>query len=1022
MLAHFGYTHQRLTQLAERFWQKVYPESRKVDAIELSERCERIPFAEAQKLAYQPAAVGVALGPVWATFWFRVRATVPREWAGRRVDLLWNSRSEATLWVDGRTAQGLNFEAGAFHAHTGVRPDAVLLKQAKGGESVAFQVEVACNRMFGGASSDSYRTVSPFVLDQCELALFDREAWDLANDLQHLVELAGESQKDLDKAWGGLLLSELNRFANAVDEDDRRTWASAREILKPLFARTNASVVHELTAVGHAHIDTAWLWPIAETWRKCMRTFSSQVAYMDEYPEYRFVCSQAVQYAKMQEMNPELYARIKAKVATRQFVPVGGSWVEPDCNIPSGEALIRQFVFGQRFFAAEFGAPCREFWNPDVFGYNGQLPQIMRLCGVTRFLTQKLSWNYFNKPLHHTFDWEGIDGSKVLAHFPPADTYNATAHVGQLRDNARNYKDHDRSRHSMMLFGFGDGGGGPIKRMIEQLLRAKDLEGLPRTRMRTSDEFFDLLERDCVDRPTMVGELYFELHRGTYTTQGATKRGNRLGEFMLHDIEFLAGIAARIGGKTYPKDELDRLWRVLLTNQFHDILPGSSIREVYVDAERDFAEIQRSGHMLREQALAAVVSHQGSAPATLWAPVNTTSFQRKEVATRPDGTLAMVEVPSYGVGKVVRADDHVAAQKLPNGGWRLENLHLRAELAADGRLLSLVEKGTGREALAAPGNVLELYDDRPTAWDAWDVDPYHLETGKPCAPAESATLSEETTAEGSAHHRDGNIRVGVTFVRRIGAASRMTQVVSLAAGARRLEFRCEAEWRERHKFLKVAFPLEVRAMSATYEMQFGAVERPTHFNTSHDLARFEVPGHKWADLSEAGFGVALLSDCKYGWSCLGSTLRLSLLRAPTSPDAEADQGRHVFAYALLPHAGDWRQGGVVAEAFAFNCPLQWGRDGKDQHWRSYASVSARDGGPCSLVLDTIKRAEDSGALVLRLYEAHGGRGTARLNLGFPAKSVRFTDGLERTTGEATVKEGVIEVPYKPFQVVTLLVD
>lgn len=1022
MLAHHGYTRTRLHQLTERFWAKVYRATVPVERIEVSERCDRIPYAAAQGLRYAPTAIGTAFGPLWATFWFRLSARVPQDWAGGRVDLLWNSRSEATLWMDGRTIQGLNFEGGPTHWHTGVRTDAILLPRAQGGETIACQIEMACNRVFGGGSSDSYKTVSPFVLEQCEIALFDPEAWDMANDLQHLADLESEQTKDLDKAWGGELLSELNRFANTCDPDERATWAAGRAILQRLMTRRNGTVVHELSAIGHAHIDTAWLWPIAETWRKCMRTFSSQIAYMDLYPEHRFSCSQAVQLAKMQELNPELYARIKEKVRAGQFIPVGGTWVEPDCNIPSGEALMRQFLYGQRFFQREFGSLCREFWNPDVFGYNGQLPQIMRQCGVTRFLTQKLSWNYFNKPLHHTFTWQGIDGSEVTAHFPPADTYNAVATVSQLRDNARNYKDHDRSRHSILLFGFGDGGGGPIKRMLETLRRAKDLEGLPRTTLRTSEEFFDLLEKDCTDRPVVVGELYFELHRGTYTTQAAVKQGNRRCEIALHEYEFLAAIAAR-GGAAYPRAELDQLWQTLLTNQFHDILPGSSIGEVYVDAARDHAQVLRQAEAGRDRLLTTVAGAVASpAPAqdAVWAPVNTIGFPRREITARPDGGLALVEVPSYGIGRVVRPDDHVTLTRLPDGGVRIENVHLRATFQPDGSLTSLVEKASGRESLTSAGNVLELYDDRPTQWDAWEIDPFHLETGRPCAPASAMAVATETIPEGSAHDRDGFVRVRLTFTRAIGAASRMTQEVVLAAGSRRLEFHCTVDWRERHRLLKVAFPIEARAMEATYEMPFGVASRPTHFNTLFDIARFEVPGHRWADLSEPGFGVAVLTDSKYGYSCQGSALRISLLRAPTSPDPEADQGTHRFAYAVMPHRGDWREAGVVAEAASFNVPVRWTRGGRDYRVHAFAAVTDLTGGACSLVLDTIKQAEEGAETVLRLYEAHGARGTARL--AFPGMTAaRLADGLERPLAPVPVRDGALELPYRPFQILTLLV-
>ncbi|MBE7213508.1 MAG: alpha-mannosidase, partial [Gluconacetobacter diazotrophicus] len=568
MLQYDSYTRDRIRQLVERLRGKIYREVRPAAEVLVSPAVGRITRDEAQGLAYRPAELGEQFGPQWATFWFRVRATVPPEWRGERVDLLWISHSEATLWVGGQPCQGLNYEpASGDHS---VRPDALLLERAVGGETLEFEVEMACNKVFGygqGWETAPFRHVSEFVLDRCDVALFDAEAWDFYHDFAVLQNLEAEgvgASKDLDPTWAGTLLRELNRVANTLDLDDRTTWPTARGIVRALYENRNATRVHELSAIGHAHIDTAWLWPLAETYRKCVRSFSSQLAYMERYPEFRFSCSQAQQYAWMKNGQPELYARIKERVESGQWVPVGGTWVEPDCNLPSGEALVRQFLYGQRFFKREFGRYCREFWNPDVFGYNGQLPQIMRESGIARFLTQKLSWNRFNKPAHHTFTWQGIDGSEVLTHFPPADTYNAlttqggTNEIAQLRANARQYKDHVRSRDSLMLFGYGDGGGGPTPRMLEVLRRVGDLQGVPRVAQRSSDEFFDRLEQDATALPTMVGELYFEYHRGTYTSQAAVKRGNRKAEWILHDAEFLAAVATRLRGAAYPRAELGR--------------------------------------------------------------------------------------------------------------------------------------------------------------------------------------------------------------------------------------------------------------------------------------------------------------------------------------------------------------------------------------------------------------------------------------------------------------------------------
>jgi alpha-mannosidase len=949
VIRHPDYTRRRLARTAERLRELVYPEVVPVPGLMVSAETGRISWQEAQSLELRSAQLGERFGPLWATYWFRARATVPEDWRGARVDLLWDSDSEATLWLHGRPVQGLN-----RHHH-----DAVLVGKARGADEVEFQVELACNGLFG-------RQDRPVELHRCDLGRFDAAAWQLFHDFETLRLLAIDP--GLDEAWAGELLSELNRFCNEPDP----------AILAALYERRNATTTHQITAVGHAHLDTAWLWPLAETYRKAVRTFSTQLRYMDEYPEYRFACSQAQQYAWIEERAPELWAEIRAKVDAGQFVPVGGTWIEPDCNIPSGESLVRQFLQGQRWFERRFGRRCTEFWNPDVFGYNGQLPQLMREAGIDRFLTQKLSWNRFNPPEHQTFTWQGVDGSEVLAHFPPADTYNAEASVPELRKSAREFKDHAHSARSLLVFGHGDGGGGPTRAMLETLRRARDLQGLPRTEIATPEQFFDRLAEEEGERPLVVGELYLEYHRGTYTTQGRTKRGNRRSEIALHDAEFVLAAA----GADYPRDALDRLWQLLLLQQFHDILPGSSIRLVYEDAERDLAEVEDAANALWER---------GSTP------LNTIGHARQEVTESPAGDLVVVAAPAFAAGRLVPADDEVVLE-----GLTLENAHLRVELAEDGSVTSCVHKPSGRETLAHRGNRLELYDDRPVEFDAWDIDPFHLETRRDCPPAESWRVVTRSA-----------LRAEIAFERVVGERSRLTQVVRLDAGSPRVEFHTTVDWHEERQLLKTCFPLAVRAPNATYEMQFGYAERPTHFSTSWDRARYEVPGHRFADLSEHGFGAALLTDSKYGYSCYGGELRISLLRSPKSPDPEADMGRHEFAYALLPHAGGWREAGVVAEAMRFNVPVRWAATAPTE---SLASVDDPN-----LVLDTIKRAEDSDALVLRLYEAHGARGTARVRVGAPFESAVAANVLE-DDGEALQVEGhEILLPYRPHQILTVKV-
>ncbi len=997
-IRHPAYTRERLAQTAERLMALTYADRRAPDRLEVSPRTGRIPHAEAQELAYRPAAVGERFGPLWATYWFRIGASVPAAWAGSRVDLLWRTGTESTLWAGGRPRQGLSTGEGYD------RPDAVLLDPACGGERVEVQVELACNGHFG-APYGRPAAAEPAHLEQCEIARFDAEAWELAHDFRVLQELEADAANGLDPAWAGELAAQLNAFCNVWAEHDRASWPRARALLTALLGRRNASRAHELGAIGHGHLDTAWLWPLAETWRKVQRTFTAQLELMRRYPEHRFAVSSAQHYAWVKERDPELFAQIRAAVDRGQWVPVGGTWIEPDCNLPAGESLVRQLLHGQRFFERELGRRCTELWNPDVFGYTNQLPQLMRGAGITRFLTQKLSWNRFTSPGSHSFRWEGLDGSRVLTHFPPADTYNASVAVAELRRGAAAYKDHDRSGHSLLVFGHGDGGGGPTAPMLETLRRTGDLQGVPRTRLTTSEEFFGKLEAEAEDLPVVVGELYFEYHRGTYTSQAQTKRGNRRAEAALHDAEFLAAAAARARAASYPAAELERLWRALLLNQFHDILPGSSIGEVYAESGRQLAEVAAGASALAARSAAALVP-----PGAGVVPLNTIGAARAEVAPAPapapgseDRGLVWAEAPAYGWGAVGEAPDAVTVRE-EDGGFVLENGRLTARMAADGSLSSLVLRASGREALARPGNVLELYDDRPVEFDAWDIDPFHLETRRLAPAAHEAQVV-----------RADPLRAEVRFARALSPASTLTQTVRLDAGAGRLEVHTEVDWHERHTLLKVAFPLAVRAARASYEVAFGHAERPTHGSTAADAAQYEVPAHRWADLSEHGFGVALLNDGKYGHSAHGDVLRLTLLRAPTHPDPEADQGLHRFTYAVAPHAGGWREAGIVAEAARLNHPLRW--TAGTGAGRSFAAVDDP-----ALVLDTIKRAEDSERIVLRLYEAHGGRGTARVTLDPPPEAARRANLLEDPGPPLTVEDGAVAVPYLPHEIITILVD
>jgi alpha-mannosidase len=1004
MHKHSDLTLQRIRLFAEDLSALWYPERHPLDLLTWAAP-GRVAWAEAMQGAYRPARVGERFGPAWSTHWFKVSARIPEAWAGREVHLLWDSKSEACVWKDGRVLQGLT---GATANNRPIRAEFPVTGSARGGEEVAFEIEMACNHLFGlqgaGAAGE---------LTQAEIAVFDREAWALYWDLRTLYELAKHLPESEPRRAHALF--EANAIVNACRRNDRSTWPAARARARAFLEVPNGPAQHEVSAVGHAHLDSAWLWPMAETKRKCYRTFASVLRLMEEYPDFIFACSQAVQLDWMRREQPDLYARIRARAAEGRFVPCGGSWVEPDCNLPSGESLARQFLYGQRFFEREFGRRCAEFWNPDVFGYSAQLPQILRRAGFRYFLTQKLSWNQFNRFPHDTFLWEGLDGSRVLTHFPPTDTYNATPDVAALVASRDRFAEADRANESYLLFGYGDGGGGPSRAMMEQFARLRDCAGVPRSTPRAPADFFARCEADLRDPPVWVGELYLELHRGTYTTQAANKRQNRRCEFLLAETELFAAVAAALHKAEYPAEELERLWKLVLFNQFHDVLPGSSIREVYEDSERDYAQVLSSGAARRDAALAALAGGTDG-----WAVANALGHDRREVVECPEGvagrqpafdgrSLALVAAPAMGLApwREIAPAAPAVLRETANGAI-LENGLLGAEIGRDGRLRSLRIAG-GREAVATgeTANRFVLFDDRPNNWDAWDVDVFHLEKFDVVPGAQGFRVLER-----------GPLRVTVEAEYRISDRSWIRQRILLCADSPRLEFDTEVEWREDARFLKVEFPVAVRRDHATYEIQFGHLPRPTHFNTSWDLARFEVCAHKWADFSEPDFGVALLNDSKYGHAVHGHVMRLSLLRAPASPDPLADRGRHRFRYALMPHGGDFRAAGVIREAYALNQPLRVRRSRAGLEPCSFFRVE-----PASLVLETVKKAEDSEALIVRMYEAFGSRGAGRLTSSLPVGGVWRTNLLEDPEGDPLEwREGGVEFAFSPHEIVTLRLD
>ncbi len=977
---------------------------------------EPVSYDEAVAGTFVPFEVGGPWGPLWDTTWFHVAGIVPADWAGRDCALVVHLGyggvsgfgAEGQVWIDGQPTEGV----GPNHR------EVVLASPATGDEVIDLYIEAAANPP--APSQDPGQLLLPdpdgeplLTLRRCHLAIVDREVEALIRDWTLVGELATRREEDLalncaaalDRACGGI-------ERNGINE---KTVLEARHELATVLNRPGESPRRTHLAVGNSHLDTAWLWPLRETHRKAARTFSTASTFLDREPDYRFAASQAQQFEWIRDEYPGLWDRIRVHVAEGRFDVVGSMWIEADCNLPSGESLVRQIVYGKRFFREEFGVDTDGLWLPDVFGYSAALPQILHQAGVHWFLTQKISWNDVNRFPHHTFWWEGLDGTRIFSHFPPADTYTGNLSVANLRHGERNFAQQGIRDRAIYLYGHGDGGGGPDLDMLERARRLRDLEGLGRIELTTAADAMEQIrsEADNADLPVWVGELYLEFHRGTYTTHGAVKKGNRELERALRDAEMWALAASRIVGEDAPTDSLERAWKKLLLHQFHDIIPGTSIHWVYQDTMADYAAVRATTDEIVSDSLGEIASRVEVGEARRPALVaNSLGWARDEVI-EIGGELHRVTAPPCGwavndLSTPAESDD---APVTWGDRW-MDNGHLRVEWDESGLLRSVRHLATGREAIAPgrPANLLQLMDDHPVPWDAWDIERTAFDT--------AVDLTEVDTLEWIDR---SEMRATLRVVRSFGD-SRIEQQIRLTRGGRRVEVHCSVDWHETHKLLKVAFPIGVRASVARHEIQFGHVERPTHQNTSWDAARFETCAHTWVDLSEDGFGVALLNDCKYGHDVSGSVIRLSLLRSPTWPDPVADQGHHRFAYALYPHAGPPTSGGVIAEAHCFNSPLRVvpidsSGGGPDTVPRRHSMLEPDDAG---VVISAVKAADDGDGSVVRLHEAFGGQ--RRVGLRFPgATRADRIDLLEEPMGteSPTLRNGVIDLDLRPFELVTL---
>lgn len=973
--------------------------------------------------------------------WFFASCTIPSDWDGQKVALYfffgrrgeWEATaSEALLYVNGEPLQGLDTR------HQEVELPAHYIQGGKTLD-IAIKAFTGMNQREGAFSQARLVRINPKA----------EEFYYLLRNVFRAVLTLDENDPVFVKVaqFIDVALQKLDYRkpgSPAFYESVTKALIGLKEDLATIPTSDLRPVV---VGVGHSHIDVAWLWQILHTREKCGRTFATALRLMEQYPEFIFIQSQAQLYKFIKEDYPGIYEKIKAQVAAGRWEVNGGMWVEADCNVPSGESLVRQFLFGTRFFEREFNATSNVLWLPDVFGYSWALPQIIKKSGIDYFMTIKISWSQFNRFPHDTFRWRGIDGSEVLTHYittknqpeERAYTYNGFTDADVVRSAWDNYRQKDINDMLLSAYGWGDGGGGVTKEMLENARAIQHLNFMPEFRPGKAGEFFEELDAAVSDDPRLPvwhGELYLELHRGTYTSQAKQKKANRKSEFLLANAELYSSLAhALVPGFSYRQEDINEAWELVLVNQFHDIIPGSSIGPVYEDSQKQYAKVKELGNDVLGEATEALMSQVDVAPGEL-VVFNPLSWERSDLVLAPwqddleGATVVDDDGNRFPIQKAEVEGEAKATfwvEKAPAKGYKvlkvektsaptptmaintssMESDFFLLTLDEYGRLSRIYDKVNQREVLApgAVGNCFIAFEDKPLNYDAWDIDIFYQEKSW-----------EVTDLRGAQVLENGPERAVIGLKWRF-MDSTIHQKLILYRRIPRIDFETEVDWHEHQTLLKVAFPVNIYTNKATYDIQFGNVERPTHWNTSWDWARFEVVGHKWVDLSQRDYGVSLLNDCKYGHDIKDNMMRLTLIKSGISPDPNADQGLHRFTYSLYPHSGDWYGGQTVPEAYSLNNRL-WAAfapvAGSGQLPRAFGLVDAIGEG---VILETVKKAEDTDDLILRFYEYGGGEVKATVRPSLPVKELSATNLMERPLGETITDE----LTFTPYEIQTVRV-
>lgn len=959
-------------------------------------------------------------------YWFRCDYTVPEDWDGKP---LWmHIKTQIEEWDDGRNPQFLLFQNGEPVQGIDMNHRDVLLAQnAVAGTSYRLELQAYT----GILHAEFKLLVEMQEVDPEITGLY----YDLIVPLRAFPRLAKDEKPrhDLERVLNDAvnLLDLRTAYSEAFYQSVRETRAFLDKALYTELAGHDDVIA---TCIGHTHIDVAWWWTVAQTKEKVGRSFATVLKLMEEYPNYQFMSSQPQLYHFLKDRYPALYVRLKERVAENRWEPEGGMWVEADCNLTSGESLARQFLYGKRFFKEEFGVDNRILWLPDVFGYSGALPQIMQKSGIDYFMTTKLAWNQFNKLPFDTFMWRGIDGTEILTHLVTTlsvgqdesnffTTYNGMLHPDAILGGWHRYQNKDINQDILISYGYGDGGGGPTRDMLETSLRMeKGIEGIPKVRQAFSRTYFDGLAARVKDNPRLPkweGELYFEYHRGTYTSMARNKRSNRKAELHLMDLELLSVLTRP--ALPYPHAELDAMWPVVLLNQFHDILPGSAIHEVYEDTKRDYAALEEKIGVMTDERLHRLTS--GTDGVTV---LNTTGFTRADLVNLGGCKANALRDEAGQVYPVQHTDEGAVAYlpALPPKGWKtfaaaeaaespnpfvitentVETPFYTVRFDENGLMTGLLDRENHREVLqeGKAANLFRMYEDKPMYYDNWDIDIYYTEK-----------FWDVTSLSKSEWLETGPVRATLYQERQI-SNSLICQKIHFYAGSRRIDFETTVDWKEHQHLLKVHFPVDVHTDEATFEIQFGNLTRKTHQNTSWDKARFESCGQKWMDLSEGHYGVSLLNDCKYGHSVKDGCIGLTLIKSGIEPNPVADQETHVFTYALYPHAESWQQAGTVRQAYFLNQPalVQTGAAAE----ASFSLVSVDQP---NVVVETVKEAEDADGVIIRLYESENARTPFRLTWHKPIVSAELCNLIEEKQEELPADGYEIQFTAKPYEIISL---